>query len=452
MSGQQSLTSGSGITAVNAGTNITSTPSGSTVTVSTVGNPVFATSIQAPYFTAGQTPIPLTGAIRLANNAPNTDSVSWRNAANTNEFGLYLDGSDRIVLDSTAYFQINGGSIQNGSNGVQIDCPTNSAKTGLSGLYVNLTGNGANATTYFGGNFYSNPTGSLTTTRNCGIIVEARCATTGTSLGAGTGNFGIQSIADGVSDFTIPLLGQTSGNTMTGTAIGVCGDTTLTTSSTATMIGVVGLALNSGSSGKYIGGYFALRVNTTPSYPASNVALVCDNGSASADVFYAMVNGTTKFKVDQNANIITGSGALATNATNGFLYPSNSAGAPSGTPAVSGNPIHVDSTNNVLYFYSGAAWNKVDFFMTALAGNTTAANKVMYLLDTSSARTITLPAASANFQFIIKDKTGNANANNITIARAASESIEGIAANKTLQTNWGYWWFVCDGTNWFILS
>jgi hypothetical protein len=49
-------------------------------------------------------------------------------------------------------------------------------------------------------------------------------------------------------------------------------------------------------------------------------------------------------------------GALATNATDGFLYMPTCAGTPSGTPtAISGKVAHIyDTTNNKLYVYNGA--------------------------------------------------------------------------------------------------
>ena len=80
----------------------------------------------------------------------------------------------------------------------------------------------------------------------------------------------------------------------------------------------------------------------------------------------------------------------------------------------------------------------------------TAADGKTYLVSSAASRAITLPAASSNIQFWVKDNTGSAETNNFTITRAAAESIEGVAANKVLQTNWGSWHFVCDGTNWFI--
>ena len=73
------------------------------------------------------------------------------------------------------------------------------------------------------------------------------------------------------------------------------------------------------------------------------------------------------------------------------------------------------------------------------------------LIDTSSARTINLPSPVDGLVFTIKDKTGSAATNNITVARAGSESIEGIAASYVCAANWGCWTFICDGTNWFIM-
>jgi len=68
---------------------------------------------------------------------------------------------------------------------------------------------------------------------------------------------------------------------------------------------------------------------------------------------------TALMTIDSSGNVIAGgSVALATTATNGFLYVPTCAGTPTGTPtAVTGMaPIVVDTTNNKLYFYSGGAW------------------------------------------------------------------------------------------------
>jgi hypothetical protein len=78
-------------------------------------------------------------------------------------------------------------------------------------------------------------------------------------------------------------------------------------------------------------------------------------------------------------------------------------------------------------------------------------NKIFLVNTANGAMTFNLPAASLNFSFTVKDSAGSAGTNNITIARAGSESIEGVAASYTAGAAWGSWRLVCDGTNWFII-
>lgn len=65
---------------------------------------------------------------------------------------------------------------------------------------------------------------------------------------------------------------------------------------------------------------------------------------------------TQRWEWDQLGNAIIGTAAIATNATDGFLYVPSCAGTPTGVPTTyTGRvPIVVDTTNNKLYFYSGA--------------------------------------------------------------------------------------------------
>ncbi len=90
-----------------------------------------------------------------------------------------------------------------------------------------------------------------------------------------------------------------------------------------------------------------------------------------------------------------------------------------------------------------------------LAGNITlteADHNKVFMVDTSSARQITLPAAQAGLVFTVKDATGSAQTNNITIVRAGSESIEGVAANYVIAVNRSCQRFWCDGTNWHVVA
>jgi hypothetical protein len=69
--------------------------------------------------------------------------------------------------------------------------------------------------------------------------------------------------------------------------------------------------------------------------------------------------GSITAQITANGSFAAGAqGALATTATNGFLYVPTCAGVPTGTPtAITGLvPIVVDTTNNRWYFYSGGAW------------------------------------------------------------------------------------------------
>ena len=83
-------------------------------------------------------------------------------------------------------------------------------------------------------------------------------------------------------------------------------------------------------------------------------------GTSAVNELAFYTNGfNQRMRIDPNGNIVAGaSAALATTATNGFLYVPTCAGTPTGTPtAITGMaPIVVDTTNNKLYFYSTGVW------------------------------------------------------------------------------------------------
>lgn len=70
--------------------------------------------------------------------------------------------------------------------------------------------------------------------------------------------------------------------------------------------------------------------------------------------------GATRLKITSTGNIVPGTAALATTATDGFIYMSTSAGAPTGVPTTQTGRVafHYDTTNNQFYVYN-AAWKKV---------------------------------------------------------------------------------------------
>ena len=89
--------------------------------------------------------------------------------------------------------------------------------------------------------------------------------------------------------------------------------------------------------------------------------------------------------------------------------------------------------------------------VAAVSTDVTLTNKRIHLVDTSAARSLTLPSPSAGAYIVVKDAIGSAQTNNITIVRAGSEEIETVAASFVLDTNLGSWTFVSDGTDWFII-
>jgi hypothetical protein len=101
--------------------------------------------------------------------------------------------------------------------------------------------------------------------------------------------------------------------------------------------------------------------------PAAQIVVAVDGTPGTNDmpgrlVFSTTADGsssvTERMRIDNAGNVRVGTAALATTATNGFLYVPTCAGLPTGIPtAITGlAPIVVDSTNNKLYFYSGGAW------------------------------------------------------------------------------------------------
>lgn len=82
--------------------------------------------------------------------------------------------------------------------------------------------------------------------------------------------------------------------------------------------------------------------------------------------------------------------------------------------------------------------------VTAVSGKT-------YLVDTTVARTINLPAPAISAYVIIKDVTGTAETYNITIHPTSTITIDGSTSDKVISINQALCILVSDGSNWFTL-
>jgi hypothetical protein len=108
---------------------------------------------------------------------------------------------------------------------------------------------------------------------------------------------------------------------------------------------------------------------------ASTSVLVLGTGNAATTYFYNDgtnadfwnaqngfvrfgTNNTERARIPAAGGMVVGTAALATTATDGFLYVPTCAGTPTGTPTTQTGTarIVVDTTNNKLYFYSGGQW------------------------------------------------------------------------------------------------
>jgi hypothetical protein len=104
--------------------------------------------------------------------------------------------------------------------------------------------------------------------------------------------------------------------------------------------------------------------------PAAQIQTVVDGAPGTNDMPGRLVFSTTedgasslteRMRIDNAGNIVCNTAAIATTATNGFLYIPTCAGTPTGVPkSYTGRvPIVVDSTNNILYMYVNGAWRNI---------------------------------------------------------------------------------------------
>ncbi len=86
----------------------------------------------------------------------------------------------------------------------------------------------------------------------------------------------------------------------------------------------------------------------------------------------------------------------------------------------------------------------------AISSSTTLTNARIHNVDTTAARSLALPAAAASVYLVVKDVSGDAQTNNITITTPGAETIDG-AATFLVDWDFGAVTIYSDGTNYFIV-
>lgn len=71
-------------------------------------------------------------------------------------------------------------------------------------------------------------------------------------------------------------------------------------------------------------------------------------------------------------------------------------------------------------------------------------------VTTNVARSVQLPDPALGLIFVLRDPTGTAATNTITLLRFGSEKINRVAASKVLATNDGSWVVYSDGTDYWV--
>lgn len=110
-------------------------------------------------------------------------------------------------------------------------------------------------------------------------------------------------------------------------------------------------------------------------------------------------------------------------------------------------------TQNAVYDALYAAPDKVADNVVAVTGagpyTVLVADKTL-IVSQVAANSIQLPNPATLRSIIVKDVAGTRSTAAITLVRFASETIDGLAADRLLQSNFGSWKIESNGANWFI--
>lgn len=221
-------------------------------------------------------------------------------ANNYNESAnLQFDGTNLSIGGASSGHRLNiiSGTLADQKNALKITATLTAGGTNDQiASYWTITTAGTSSTLSQVGLRIDMAAGYTGTHYSAAFVTVNSVAGTGTSITGAKANFGFTTNASATTTgYNIGLRGNVGNGNLNVGAYGAA----LIAKNSATNIGVLGLALNTGSSPIQVGGYFGLQ-NADPTF--ASAALMCDNGSQSSDIFVARDNGTAKWSIVDGGN------------------------------------------------------------------------------------------------------------------------------------------------------